>query len=167
MPEADALERVAEQVQERRRSGQRIVLTNGCFDLLHPGHLESLRRARELGDCLVVAINGDASVRRLKGDGRPVLGLPDRIELLGALRYVDLVVPFDDDTPLSVIERLQPDVWVKGADWRHAALPEADAVRRAGGEIVYLDLVAGHSTTAIIERVRALSAESDPRPRDA
>lgn len=158
MSDAAGLEAVAATVRERRAAGERIVLTNGCFDLLHPGHVESLRRAREFGDCLVVAINSDESVRRLKGAGRPILPLEDRLELLRALRDVDLVVAFDADTPLEVVQRLQPDVWVKGADWRDAPLPEAAAVRQAGGQVVYLDLVPGVSTTAIVERIRALPA---------
>lgn len=167
MREADTLDTVAAAIQTRRAAGERIVLTNGCFDLLHPGHIESLRRARAFGDCLVVAINSDDSVRRLKGEGRPILALADRFELLQALRAVDLVVSFSADTPVEVVQRLRPDVWVKGADWRDAELPEAAAVREYGGQIVYLELVAGHSTTAIVERVRALPPMPDPAAPEA
>lgn len=150
------LAEVVGQVRARRHAGQRIVLTNGCFDLLHPGHVDGLRRARELGDCLVVAVNSDDSVRRLKGSGRPILPMSERRELLLALRWVDLVIDFDEATPIEVIRAVRPDVWVKGADWRDAELPEAVAVREAGGEIAYLDLVPGYSTTSIVERIRAL-----------
>jgi rfaE bifunctional protein nucleotidyltransferase chain/domain len=150
------LAQVARQVQKRRAAGQRIVLTNGCFDLLHPGHVDGLRRARELGDCLVVAVNGDASVRRLKGPGRPIVPLAERLELLTALRWVDLAIDFDDATPIEIIRAVRPDVWVKGADWRDTETPEAAAVRESGGEIAYLELVPGYSTTSIVERIRAL-----------
>ena len=143
-------------VERRRAAGDRIVFTNGCFDLLHPGHLGSLEGARALGDCLVVGVNGDDSVRRLKGGGRPVVPLAERMELLRAVRWVDHVVAFDEDTPAELIRRLRPHLHVKGADWRGREIPEADAVRESQCEVVFLDLVAGFSTTAIIEAIRAL-----------
>jgi D-beta-D-heptose 7-phosphate kinase/D-beta-D-heptose 1-phosphate adenosyltransferase len=151
-----SLAELTDEVERRRAAGERIVLTNGCFDLLHPGHVDGLRRARSLGDCLVVAVNGDESVRRLKGAGRPIVAFAERRELLLALRWVDLVIGFDADTPLEIIHALRPDVWVKGADWRDTDTPEARAVREGGGEIVYLDLVDGYSTTSLVERIRAL-----------
>ena len=154
--ESSELDRLTAEAERRRSAGERIVLTNGCFDLLHPGHVDGLRRARVLGDCLVVALNGDASVRRLKGRGRPIVPFVERRELLLALRWVDLAIGFDEDTPLDLIRALRPDVWVKGADWRGVETPEAAAVREGGGEIVYLDLVAGYSTTTLVERIRAL-----------
>lgn len=153
---ARSLAELVERVSRRRAAGERIVLTNGCFDLLHPGHVDGLRRARERGDCLVVALNGDESVRRLKGAGRPIVPFAERRELLLALRWVDEVIGFDDDTPLEIIRALRPEVWVKGADWRGTETPEAAAVRAGGGEIVYLDLVDGYSTTSLVERIRSL-----------
>ncbi|MDA7982287.1 MAG: adenylyltransferase/cytidyltransferase family protein, partial [Alphaproteobacteria bacterium] len=121
--------------------------TNGCFDLLHPGHLALLEGARRCCDRLVVAVNGDASVRRLKGSGRPVQGLSERMALLSALRSADLVVSFDEDTPERLIRQLCPDVLVKGADYRGKALPGADFVVERGGEVVLVPLLRGHGTT--------------------
>lgn len=151
-----SLAELVERVSRRRAAGERIALTNGCFDLLHPGHVDGLRRAREQGDCLVVALNGDESVRRLKGAGRPIVPFAERRELLLALRWVDEVIGFDDDTPLEIIRALRPEVWIKGADWRGTETPEAAAVRDGGGEVVYLDLVDGYSTTSLVERIRSL-----------
>ncbi|MBB4917242.1 D-glycero-beta-D-manno-heptose 1-phosphate adenylyltransferase [Streptosporangium saharense] len=137
-----------------RAPGSRLVATGGCFDLLHAGHVSLLRRARALGDALVVCVNSDASVRRLKGPDRPVISQQDRVEVLRALECVDAVVVFDDDTPAEVIERLRPEVWVKGGDYTEADLPEADAVRRCGGEVVILPVVPGYSTTGLITALR-------------
>jgi rfaE bifunctional protein nucleotidyltransferase chain/domain len=155
-PRDGGLVALAAEASELRAGGSRVVLTNGCFDLLHPGHVDSLRRASELGDFLVVAINSDESVRHLKGAGRPIVPLAERVELLQALRWVDRVVGFDAPTPIEVIRAVRPDVWVKGADWRGVETPEAMAVREGGGEVVYLDLVDGYSTTGLVERIRAL-----------
>lgn len=149
-------ETVARELARRRRAGERIVLTNGCFDLLHPGHLDVLRQAREHGDCLVVAVNTDESVRRLKGVGRPVTLLAERMELLAAVRWVDYVVAFDEETPIEVVRELRPEVYAKGADWRSRPMIEADLARELGGEVVFLDLLPGHSTTQIIDRIRAI-----------
>ena len=160
MPTETPLDRelaaLAAEAAKLRAAGSRVVLTNGCFDLLHPGHVDSLRRAREQGDFLIVAINSDDSVRRLKGGGRPIVPLAERVELLLALRWVDRVIGFDAPTPIEVIRQVRPDVWVKGADWRGVETPEATAVREGGGKVVYLDLVDGHSTTSLVERIRAL-----------
>jgi D-beta-D-heptose 7-phosphate kinase / D-beta-D-heptose 1-phosphate adenosyltransferase len=134
-----------------RTAGGTVVATGGCFDLLHLGHVRTLEAARALGDCLVVCLNSDASVTRLKGRGRPVLGVEDRAAMLAALRCVDGVVVFDDDSPAAMLERLRPDVWAKGADYAERDLPEAAAISRWGGEVVLLPFVDGRSTTRIIE----------------
>ena len=152
----DARLGIAEVLAGHRKRAERIVFTNGCFDLLHPGHLGGLRNARALGDCLVVGINSDESVRKLKGEDRPIVSLSERVELLQAIRWVDHVVPFDEDTPAALITSLCPDIYAKGADWRAQPMPEAAAARAIGCEVVFLDLVPGYSTTEIIERIRAV-----------
>jgi D-beta-D-heptose 7-phosphate kinase/D-beta-D-heptose 1-phosphate adenosyltransferase len=136
-----------------RSRGGTVVATGGCFDLLHPGHVQTLEAARALGDCLVVCLNSDASVARLKGRGRPVLGVEDRAAVLRALRCVDAVLVFDEDTPAAAIERVRPDVWAKGADYADRELPEAAVLSRWGGEVVLLPCVDGKSSTRIIEEV--------------
>jgi rfaE bifunctional protein nucleotidyltransferase chain/domain len=138
-----------------RKTGGRLIATGGCFDLLHAGHVSLLRRARALGDLLVVCVNSDASIRRLKGPSRPVVGQHDRVEVLRALGCVDAVVLFEEDDPSNLIERLRPDVWVKGGDYMARALSEAAAVRRVGGEIVVLPSLPGYSTTRLIAAVQA------------
>lgn len=140
----------------------RVVFTNGVFDLLHPGHIDVLRGARAHGDALVVGINGDESVRRLKGPERPVRTEADRAFVLGALEVVDVVTVFDEDTPLELVRRLEPDVIVKGGDYTPDSIVGADIVRQRGGEVVVIPLTAGHSTTSIIETLRARRI-TDPR----
>jgi rfaE bifunctional protein nucleotidyltransferase chain/domain len=130
-----------------------VVATGGCFDLLHPGHVATLRAARALGDRLVVCLNSDDSVRRLKGPGRPVTAQEDRVAVLEALACVDRVVVFDEDTPTALLRRLRPDVWVKGGDYAVADLPEAEALAEWGGRVVVLPYLEGRSTTRIIEEV--------------
>jgi len=137
-----------------RRAGARVVFTNGCFDLLHPGHVRYLAAARALGDVLVVGLNSDASVRGLKGPGRPVLRAEERAEVLAGLSAVDHLVVFDDETPLALIGALRPDVLVKGADWSEADIAGAEEVRAAGGRVERIDLVPGVSTTELIRRLR-------------
>jgi len=131
-----------------------VVLTNGCFDLLHAGHVALLEAARREGDVLVVAINSDASVRRLKGDGRPLVPEPERAEALRALEAVDRVVAYDEDTPLAVVTALRPDVLVKGADWAEDRIVGRAEVEAAGGRVVRVALVPGRSTTTLVERIR-------------
>lgn len=145
-----ALETAA-QVRER---GGRLVATGGCFDLLHPGHLTLLRRARALGDGLVVCLNSDESVRRRKGPGRPIAPAADRIALLEALEPVDAVTVFDEDTPVALLEILRPDVWVKGGDYAAGDLPEAPLVARYGGQTVIIPLVEGYSTSRLVAAAR-------------
>jgi rfaE bifunctional protein nucleotidyltransferase chain/domain len=138
-----------------RAAGARIVFTNGCFDLLHPGHVRYLQAARALGDVLVVALNDDASVRRLKGSGRPILRLEERAEVLAGLAAVDHLVVFHDDTPRALVAALEPDVLVKGADWPEEAIAGRDEVLARGGRVVRVELVPGVSTSEIIARIRA------------
>lgn len=132
----------------------RIVFTNGVFDLLHPGHVDVLLAARREGDALVVGVNSDASVRRLKGNDRPVRSLPDRAYVLAALSMVDAVVPFEQDTPLELILRLRPDVLVKGGDYTLETIVGANEVHGWGGRVAVVPLTPGQSTTSIIQRLR-------------
>jgi rfaE bifunctional protein nucleotidyltransferase chain/domain len=141
-----------------RPRSQRVVFTNGCFDLLHRGHVEYLFAARDLGDVLVVGLNADASVTRLKGAGRPVNREEDRALVLAGLESVDAVVSFADDTPLALISALLPDVLVKGGDYTLDTIVGAREVIDAGGEVIVADLVPGRSTTSILHRAR----EPDP-----
>ena len=146
------LEQLTQRVQQWRAAGEKVILTNGCFDVLHPGHLDLLARSRALGDALVVAINSDSSVRRLKGPKRPVFPESERGEILSALRMVDYVCTFDEDTPLEAILAIRPDILVKGADWVDNIVG-SNEVEGWGGRVVALPLVEGQSTTGIIERV--------------
>ena len=140
-------------LNDLRAAGQRIVMTNGCFDLIHPGHVRYLQQARALGDVLVVAVNDDDSVRRLKGKGRPVNTLDDRMAVLGALGAVDFVVSFAEDTPARLIEALAPDVLVKGGDYAVEQIAGHASVLARGGDVLVLDFVDGHSTSGLIERL--------------
>ena len=149
-----SLQAVASKVRRLQGAGKRVVFTNGCFDVLHSGHIHLLRSARSLGDALVVAINSDASVVRMKGRGRPIIPEHDRAELLGGMEMVDFVCIFNDDTPREAILCIHPDVLVKGADWTANIVGQAE-VESWGGKVVALPLVEGHSTTGIIERVLA------------
>jgi len=139
-----------------RRNGQHVVFTNGVFDLVHPGHVRSLRDARALGDALIVAVNSDRSARANKGDARPITPEHERAEVLLALASVDSVVIFDEETPHEIIGRIQPDVLVKGADWGPTEIVGRDIVEARGGRTVRIALAPGYSTTAIIEKVRSL-----------
>ena len=144
---------LASALADLRGTGQRIVMTNGCFDLIHPGHVRYLQQARALGDLLVVAVNDDDSVRRLKGESRPLNTLDDRMAVLGALGAVDYVVPFSEDTPARLIEVLAPDVLVKGGDYAVEQIAGHQSVLARGGEVRVLDFVDGHSTSGLIERL--------------
>lgn len=148
----DSPDAVAEQVRRLQASGKKIVFTNGCFDVLHPGHLDLLTRARALGDALVVAINGDDSVKRLKGPNRPIFPETERGEILSALEPVDYVCTFNEDTPLEAILSIRPDILVKGADWTDNIVGSKE-VEGWGGKVVALPLVPGQSTTGVIERI--------------
>ena len=137
-----------------RKNGQRVVYTNGCYDILHTGHVTLLENARRLGDVLVVALNADASVRRLKGPSRPINGLKDRLQVMAAVESVDYVTWFTEDTPLKSILKLHPDVLVKGGDWKIPQIIGAREVLDWGGKVYSLKLVPGRSTTRIIEKSR-------------
>jgi len=137
-----------------KSQGLRVGFTNGCFDLLHPGHVRLLAAARAACDRLVLGLNSDSSVRRLKGEGRPVQPVGARAEVLAALEAVDLVVVFEEDTPLKLIERVKPTVLVKGGDYTRETVVGHEIVEALGGEIILIDLVPGHSTTAMVERSR-------------
>ena len=154
------LDRAVETVAELKGQGKRVVFTNGCFDLLHPGHTRYLVEARKLGDALLVAVNSDRSVRALKGPGRPVLPERERAEILAALASVDYVTIFDDLTPRSVIARLLPQVLVKGADWGPGEIVGREEVEAAGGRVVSIPVVPGFSTSALIEAAVKLGVGS-------
>jgi len=149
----ESLESMAERARDLRQSGKKVVFTNGCYDILHPGHIELLSKARGLGDVLVVAINTDDSVRRLKGPGRPIFDEAERAELLSAFEMVDFVCTFSEDTPLEAILKIRPDVLVKGADWGIDEIVGGAEVESWGGKVVAVPLVSGKSTTGIVERV--------------
>lgn len=150
-------------VASHRERGRTIVFTNGVFDLLHPGHVRYLAEARRLGDVLVVGLNSDRSVRANKGADRPLTSELERAEILAALDAVDLVVIFDQDTPLAVITALQPDVLVKGADWAADAIVGREVVEARGGRVVRVPLMSGYSTSAIVEAIQ----ERGPSDRSA
>jgi rfaE bifunctional protein nucleotidyltransferase chain/domain len=151
-----------ELVGRRRAEGRSIVFTNGCFDVLHRGHVRYLDQARSLGDLLVVAVNSDDSVRRIKGTDRPVNPVEDRVAVLAALSCVDHVVIFEEDSPAALIEAVRPDLYVKGGDYPPEMVPEAPLVRRLGGEVRTLGYVPDRSTSAVIDRIR--SHGDDRRP---
>jgi len=142
--------------QRWRREGKIVVWSNGCFDLLHAGHVYGLDQARRLGDILVVGVNGDDAVRALKGPGRPIYPLVDRLRMIAALRAPDLVVSFSEPTPEATLAELQPDVHVKGRDYAPPSgkpIPERGVVESYGGRIVFVDLLPGHSTSELIDRI--------------
>ena len=148
------LDRAFEVVADLKRLGKRVVFTNGCFDLLHPGHTRYLAEARKLGDVLLVAMNSDRSIRALKGNERAIQPEAERAEILAALRAVDYVTIFDDLTPTAILVRMQPHVLVKGGDWRPDAIVGRAEVEAAGGLVVSIPAVEGYSTTSIIEAAR-------------
>jgi len=137
-----------------KRNGRRVVFTNGCFDLLHPGHIRGFEQARQLGDALIVGLNSDSSVRQLKGPTRPVIPEQERAEILSALEAVDAVIIFNELTPREVIARLLPDVLVKGGDWAGDQIVGREEVEAAGGRVVSIPLVPGYSTTTILRKIR-------------
>jgi D-beta-D-heptose 7-phosphate kinase/D-beta-D-heptose 1-phosphate adenosyltransferase len=153
-PAVLTLDELILQFGREKRNGKRVVFTNGCFDVLHPGHIRSLEAARGLGDCLIVGLNGDESVRTLKGPGRPVIPASERAEILASLECVDAVVVFEDLTPQKVIASLLPDVLVKGADWPGNQIVGREEVEGAGGKVVLVEVFQGYSTTEILKRIR-------------
>jgi rfaE bifunctional protein nucleotidyltransferase chain/domain len=152
MPLADAVAIV----ERLRASGKTVVFTNGVFDLLHPGHVRYLQRARALGDALIVGVNSDRSVRAIKGLQRPITPEAERAEILAALAPVDAAVIFDEDTPHAIIAAIQPDILVKGADWAEDAIVGRDIVEARGGRVVRMPIEPGYSTSGIIEKARRI-----------
>lgn len=157
----------------KKRNGRRVVFTNGCFDLLHPGHIRGFEQARQLGDALIVGLNSDSSVRQLKGPARPVIPEQERAEILSALESVDAVVIFSELTPREVIARLLPDVLVKGGDWPGNQIVGREEVEAAGGRVVSIPFVPGYSTTTILQRIRdgagpsGLNEKAQPKDKPA
>ena len=149
-----SLHQAKDECERLKASGQKIVFTNGCFDILHPGHTRTLCAARELGDHLIVAVNSDRSVTALKGTERPIFSEQVRAELLAALSCVDTVFIFDEDNPLKVIQYLVPDILVKGGDWSEETIIGADVVKEAGGQVKPIPYINGFSTTDIIKKIR-------------
>jgi len=148
------IQALKEEIDRLKSQGKRTVFTNGCFDILHPGHTRYLYAARELGDYLVVALNSDRSVTAIKGRGRPILPEEARADLLAALNCVDGVVIFDEDNPFRVIQDLLPDILVKGGDWSEEDIIGADVVKKAGGEVKRIPYISGFSTTDIIKKIK-------------
>ncbi len=147
------------EVARLKDEGQRVVFTNGCFDILHSGHARYLFAARQLGDHLIVAVNSDRSVKAIKGRARPIVPQEDRAELVAALGCVDTVLIFDEDNPLTVIAGLRPDVLVKGGDWAEEEIVGADLVKESGGSVARIPFVTGYSTTDIIDKIRRQKAQ--------
>ncbi len=160
-------EELVQVAAREKRGGRRVVFTNGCFDLLHPGHVRCLAEARALGDVLVVAINSDRSVRGNKGQERPLVPQQDRAEVLAALASVDYVTIFDEPTPRELIARVLPSVLVKGADWAPDQVAGRDEVEASGGCVVSIPLAPGYSTTNILQRIRNAAAGVPAASRDA
>lgn len=148
-------EDLAKAVAGLQSQGKRVVFTNGCFDIIHAGHVEYLAKSRELGDVLVIGLNTDASVKRLKGESRPINSETDRAIVLDALKYVDFVCLFDEDTPLELIRVVKPNVLTKGGDYSPETIVGADFVVATGGEVVVIPLVAGKSTTNVINKMNS------------
>jgi D-beta-D-heptose 7-phosphate kinase/D-beta-D-heptose 1-phosphate adenosyltransferase len=159
-----SLEGARAERQRLKDEGKKVVFTNGCFDILHPGHTRYLAAARELGDHLIVAVNSDRSVQSIKGSGRPILSEGVRAELLAALDFVDTVLIFDEDDPFRIIEKLLPDVLVKGGDWPEEKIVGADVVKSAGGEVRRIPFVEGFSTTDLVQKIQDLG---DPTKKGA
>ena len=150
-----SLAKLQQVVRRLRRRGKRVAFTNGCFDLLHAGHLDYLEKIKSKADILVVAVNSDRSVRGLKkGPGRPLVPEKERARLVAALKPVDFVVVFSEPTPLKVIQALQPDVLAKGGDWKKEAIVGRDLVERRGGKVVVVPFLKGYSTTGLVKRIR-------------
>jgi len=146
-------------VDKLKKEGKKIVFTNGCFDILHLGHIRYLSEAKKLGDFLIVAINSDSSVRRIKGNKRPIIDEKARAEIIAALEFVDMVIIFSEDTPYNIIKRLKPDILVKGGDWKEDEIVGADIVKKSGGKVLTIPYITGYSTTSIVEKIKKLYCE--------
>ena len=143
-------------VKELKNSGKKIVFTNGCFDIIHPGHVEYLYKAKSLGDILIIGINSDKSVKKIKGDKRPILNENDRALILSAFFFVDYITIFEEETPYNLIKKLIPDVLVKGGDWEIENIVGKDIVEKNGGKVVTINYKNGYSTTNIINKIKKL-----------
>ncbi len=162
MHKVEELEPLCRIRAELKRAGKKIVFTNGCFDLLHGGHIHLFKFAKSLGDVLFVGINDDASIQRFKGPRRPIFPLVERLEILSALEYIDYLIPFSEDTPLRMIETLLPDVLVKGGDWKPEEVVGKPEVEAAGGRVVIAPFLKGHSSSQLIRNIRAsVAAQTD------
>lgn len=151
-----SIKRLKDELKPFKQKGRKVVFTNGCFDIIHAGHVRYLKKARSLGDCLVLGLNSDASVRSIKGEKRPIVPQNERAEVLSALTCVDYIVVFNDPTPQKLIEALSPDILVKGADWAAKDIAGGDHVKKTGGKIRRITLVKGKSTTNIIRKILEL-----------
>jgi rfaE bifunctional protein nucleotidyltransferase chain/domain len=145
---------LSKKIASLKKQGKKIVFTNGCFDILHKGHITYLQKARSLGDILVVGLNDDGSVKKLKGPSRPVMPLESRMAVLDSLKSVDIVVPFSEERPMDLIKAVAPDIHVKGGDYKAETLPEYDTVRSLGGVVKIIPFVDGYSVSSIIERIK-------------
>lgn len=154
------MRKLSGELERLRKKGGRVVFTNGCFDIIHAGHVRYLKKAKALGDILVVGLNSDSSVRSIKGDKRPIVPEKERAEVLSALWFVDYIVLFNEPTPIKLISALKPDVLAKGSDWAARDIVGGDVVRRSGGRIARITLVKGRSTTNIIKRILELHKKS-------
>lgn len=157
------LERI---VTDLKKNGKRIVFTNGCFDILHKGHVTLLNKARMLGDVLIVGVNNDASIRKLKGPERPINNLEDRLTVLAGLKSIDYLIDFEEDSPIDLIKAVHPHVFVKGGDYTETSIPEAPLVKKLGGEVKIVPYVEDHSTTQIINRIRDINEEIEIQMED-
>ena len=149
-----ALEIIKNELQPLQQQGKKIVFTNGCFDILHAGHVDIFQQARNLGDALVVAVNSDISIKKIKGEKRPVVPQAQRMQVLAALEAIDYVVVFEEENPLKIIKELQPDILVKGGDWPVETIVGREIVEKKGGKVLSIPLMEGISTTNIIEEVK-------------
>lgn len=161
MKKTVSLKKLLHELAILKKKKKKIVFTNGCFDIVHAGHVRYLKKARSLGDCLVLGMNSDSSVRAIKGERRPIVPENERAEVLAALSFVDYVVKFNDPTPIKLIEAIKPDILAKGADWAAKDIAGGDIVRKNGGKIRRITLVKGRSTTNIIKRILELHKEHE------
>ncbi|MCX5700118.1 MAG: D-glycero-beta-D-manno-heptose 1-phosphate adenylyltransferase [Candidatus Omnitrophica bacterium] len=153
MSKIKSLEALSKQIDKLKKAGKVVVFTNGCFDILHYGHAKYLQDAKNKGDCLVVAVNSDSSVKRIKGNFRPIVSQKNRLGLLAALSSVDYLILFNEDNPLRLIRRIKPDILIKGADWNKANIVGSDFVKGYGGRVLTIKLVKGLSTTSLINKI--------------
>lgn len=149
-----SLKRIVEIKKKLKRDGKKVVFTNGCFDILHPGHIHLLKRAKRLGDVLIVGLNSDSSIKRIKGQKRPIFSEKQRALILSSIYFVDYIVIFNEDTPLKLIKAIEPDILVKGADWNKNSIVGKDLVEGLGGKVVRIPILKGFSTTSIIQKLK-------------